>query len=1849
MPDPITDLQKGVPDAELKKRYKISDEDLFTLRKYDYATTKGGLKTDEALEIYPQLTKYISRQPAVITPNDPISDIKSGASEQQLKKKYSLNDDDVFLLRKYDYATSEGGLSQDQALKLYPNASKFIGSPKGASKQGTLENVSNSTPAYRGSMLPDINTPKPASESTSVNQPSQTLDKLKTDIRNEPQKISDQQALVAGENIMRNTQIGEAQNRMSKTTGIPSNLQPIKQPIVVAPEVPSFSQATPYDIAKQKETAQAQKSTDEFYKTDVGKAYYNLVQPLIKTTTETGAKIVAGAVRLGGDVAGIVGASGGKESADVIANKMVDYFDYDRASKNAGANGAVFGKPTKLQGGMVHDGHFNTAALIPSTIENLTSMAMLLGGGEALGGGKAKLIASSYLNTVENYRKDGAAAGLKGGQLDAFSNVAAGLTSYLETISPNNPIVGKFKKTLLKEATKNIAEGISVNASVKRAAKEFFKENGKEVAQELSQNIGDHIVKAASDELTDKPHFNEDLSYGKMRDEVAETVLMTVLPTTLLMAPNTIHHFKPSQQVQSSMQYAATHLDEFYKGVDKATADGTFTPEQSQEMKDNIGKYSTVLNNVKKTGVSDDQANRIAWATYKDSKITADTKAIADNPILKETIGKEVEKERNVLRNDILDAAKGIPEVGTEVSGEELSGIAANVPSAPKAMVERLKDNNYRVEEINLQDKYDNESVFKKSVDEFEKSKEDPEGLRTPAIVDTEGNVLDGNKRLVQQYVNGEKTARVFKQLRTDTNQVDYSNQFEIPEATPEELVKAEAEVNQSLTPDTFTIPDEETANWVKDIHNDLENGKIQEPQTNIKEQTTNSGGVEQVVTGEAGSSDKINIPENGTTGLAPTENQAIDFEAPLAKDHAKMIADKLRSWAKVVEGDTTLAKSDLLALPKAIVSTALKGAALIIEGGGTVAKAISHAVEVIREHYEKNNLEFDSKQVKDHVKDVFKSAGIIPTSEKATVKETIRKNTSTVVKDTVMDNEISALKRQIKDKFKNMATGEMEGLAKGKSAGFVKGMITGFQKGMKEGSGSATRAHKIFEEHTTQLKQNINAMLMDAEKRRVFSGETRAALVSSIAKKLNSAKSPVQLLRAMEHVAKVIDNVQYDKDYNQAVSLKTKIAKIIKGKTLDRSASNIATVKGFLKLKPDDVQDIKQYNDIAQKILNTQKGAMVKVVEGRGTVVNESHEVANKEIKDYTEGELTHGEELAKDRTAENYQDLVDMGVIDSKAMSLKEMQDIIKAVNDGGETMDEKLALSKAETDEKKRAMTDMISYQQTALDEHYKSIKDLDVLSPEEHDLIEKAIAIDPADLDIKQMVKLNDVINNIVVNGEFFGAGEVAVLHDVLRDNKIMVQKIKASGIDLQKFNELWYGKLVKGVASIHLIHDFIFKSSKLAAEIQRLSGITDIFSKHAVASVKQQRVIKEYQDLKAKMGNKIDSSENRYRRGVYAKVIQNLGGTPEEMKAEFDRVKLSVKHSYEKLQASDIKKEKQEGDLVERVYKEILDNSETAEDVRAALGKLEPNNIKLADFWENKYNETADQVKSSSEIYNNKILDRYNHYTATKAKPINGETISGEQEDIFKSQVLSKKLDATPAKTKMNRIKSSVLPTNIVYDFDFDAVQPQRYFETIYDLETAPAIAKVRAFFDSDASKTLLGGSQNRQMVMDSMKNAVLAQKNKKPPIPDLEKVVSKIVNVFQAKGARIALGSLSQLPKQYISVAASTIVNLGKNMPLYFKALAISNNIKLFDQSSIAMRGDTKAGYNHGADIAAISRTELGGNIHQAGQAILTLGKKLGESAMATLTRSDVSVARTSWLAYYMQDLTKQRYRYQRH
>ena len=139
--------------------------------------------------------------------------------------------------------------------------------------------------------------------------------------------------------------------------------------------------------------------------------------------------------------------------------------------------------------------------------------------------------------------------------------------------------------------------------------------------------------------------------------------------------------------------------------------------------------------------------------------------------------------------------------------------------------------------------------------------------------------------------------------------------------------------------------------------------------------------------------------------------------------------------------------------------------------------------------------------------------------------------------------------------------------------------------------------------------------------------------------------------------------------------------------------------------------------------------------------------------------------------------------------------------------------------------------------------------------------------------------------------------------------------------------------------------------------------------------------------------------------------------------------------------------------------------------------------------------------------------------------------------------------------------------------------------------------------------------------------------------------MDKIAGSVMMKSARLALGSVTQLPKQYLSVLVNTSVNLGTDIPLLFEAYRVSgfrNNLELFDKFNIGLRGSTIAGYNK---ENAIFADENAGTVDRT-KAILydvnKASKALYDGTMKALELSDVSIARTTWLAFYMKSLKKQ-------
>ena len=148
-----------------------------------------------------------------------------------------------------------------------------------------------------------------------------------------------------------------------------------------------------------------------------------------------------------------------------------------------------------------------------------------------------------------------------------------------------------------------------------------------------------------------------------------------------------------------------------------------------------------------------------------------------------------------------------------------------------------------------------------------------------------------------------------------------------------------------------------------------------------------------------------------------------------------------------------------------------------------------------------------------------------------------------------------------------------------------------------------------------------------------------------------------------------------------------------------------------------------------------------------------------------------------------------------------------------------------------------------------------------------------------MDAGSLVNLNDIINNIVVNDDFTGSEKMAILADTQADIIKAQADIKKAGIkNLGSIRNT----LIQGFASMAQLHDFIYKSTKLASLIQKHAGISGIFDGHARAKVLQDETVSAANKMKNKMGRDIDYPVNRIRRGILADVSNNFGGTPEEV-------------------------------------------------------------------------------------------------------------------------------------------------------------------------------------------------------------------------------------------------------------------------------------------------------------------------------------------------------------------------------
>ena len=547
---------------------------------------------------------------------------------------------------------------------------------------------------------------------------------------------------------------------------------------------------------QQKKQENTQKAADEFYNTGAGKLYYNLFKPLAD----------AGARAIGNTGATVSRLAGEEEIADELIKRFTPEKRYE---------GTIAGnKPTKLQGGLFNDGKMDIAKLPSTVVRGLADMAWLIapaGGVSKLGQAagltqkaatSTGLIATSFLQTREDYYQEGKTAGLKGDALDNFATGAAGLTSALEAVFPNTIALGGFRSKMAKEYAKQIANGITAKAALKAGAKEVLKEAlVKEPIQEVTQLVGDKVARTLTDMTTGEDNFGDQFNWEKGKDELYETLVITPIVSAFAAGSGAIRNYSPSNYEKALFYDASKNPQQVNQFLDNKFIEKEITEDQYKQAKQKFASYNTAVEQVKNLGYSEDQTLQMAWELFSGKeKLPVNQSVIAD-PILKDALGDEIKKDKETISENIKSIGMGIPSVGSDIDGKELSFVISNIgdkgAEIGQGLVDQIGDDTYRVEEVSVKDIYDNNPEFRSYVESYKKGSIDADVMMVPAVL-KDNSIVDGRARLAEQFLSGKDRVKIFKNISNAINQSQVQEgRTEGDIVQPQGIIQGQPEVGQ--------------------------------------------------------------------------------------------------------------------------------------------------------------------------------------------------------------------------------------------------------------------------------------------------------------------------------------------------------------------------------------------------------------------------------------------------------------------------------------------------------------------------------------------------------------------------------------------------------------------------------------------------------------------------------------------------------------------------------------------------------------------------------------------------------------------------------------------------------------------------------------------------------------------------------------------------------------------------------------------------------------------------------------------------------------------------------------------
>ena len=480
------------------------------------------------------------------------------------------------------------------------------------------------------------------------------------------------------------------------------------------------------------------------------------------------------------------------------------------------------------------------------------------------------------------------------------------------------------------------------------------------------------------------------------------------------------------------------------------------------------------------------------------------------------------------------------------------------------------------------------------------------------------------------------------------------------------------------------------------------------------------------------------------------------------------------------------------------------------------------------------------------------------------------------------------------------------------------------FKSGYSTGKADAKLNAADVKKVKDQIATDIKVLMREMTGKQMIKAAKSNAITNRFTK--TNLLNPQSVERFVQYFDGILTKADYETNIKAANTLRKKIRSRSKDKEVDAVLTGIA--KKFSKIDPNLLDNIEEYISVGNSVAEGLRFSKA----GKEGIDWRSAFKADK-VSEYVEDILKNQEAEALIKLEQKF---IDMFGIDPKgAFTAKQIKEALKTLDDP--------ALTRAKQEKTRTEAVDVFNAYKSIIENILDTKTDpfsfprtgIESVDKRTEKLIRDFINLDPKRLDVRDLIKSVDALNNFVVNQTTSGLESKLKMYqgNIAAEN---LEKEGMKAIPVRLYGSKWVGRAItENLSAFGIMVEQMFPGQTKARKVLEASGINPISRGKASAVTQAKKTSKKYIDkftkktgilgreaMKKANGEAFDTAANVTERGTLG-FMKRSTLDPEKALDEFNRRKTIIENNIKAFEKSTEPDEVQLGSVYRKVYDKIL--------------------------------------------------------------------------------------------------------------------------------------------------------------------------------------------------------------------------------------------------------------------------------------------------------------------------------------